>query len=254
MSEAFLVIEDLHVNVDNKPILKGLTLTINKGEIHAIMGPNGSGKSTLSNVLMGHPNYEVVKGKILYNGENLLDLAPDERARKGIFLAFQYPVSIPGIKVFQFLRQMLKARLGDISVREFRKLLRSKLQMLNMKEEFVKRYLNEGFSGGEKKRHEILQMALLEPDLAILDETDSGLDIDALKIVCEGVQVIANENPDMGTLIITHYQRMLNYVEPHFVHVLFEGRIVKTGDKELAKELEQTGYEEIEKSLLEPVA
>lgn len=254
-NDACLIIKDLHANVGDKPILKGVNLTIGAGEKHALMGPNGSGKSTLSNVLMGHPNYTITSGEVIFRGENLLELAPDERARKGLFLAFQYPVSIPGVKVFQFLRNMLQSRRGtDVSVRDFRKLLKEKMSLLNMREEFVKRYLNEGFSGGEKKRHEILQMALLEPALALLDETDSGLDIDALKTVCESINAVAETNPDMGLLIITHYQRMLNYIQPDFVHILFEGRIVKSGGKELALELEANGYEMIEKQFRQPVS
>ena len=248
MSEqACIVIRDLHVEVDHKEILKGVNLTINPGEKHALMGPNGSGKSTLSNALMGHPNYTITRGEVTFKGQNLLEMAPDERARQGLFLAFQYPTVIPGVKVFQFLRNMLKARLGrDVPVREFRQLLKEKMSLLEMREEFVRRYLNEGFSGGEKKRHEILQMALLEPSLALLDETDSGLDIDALRIVCEGINAVAEANKDMGILIITHYQRMLDYITPDYVHILFEGRIVKSGSKELAMELEAHGYEMIE--------
>ncbi len=249
-----LVIRDLHVSVANKEIIKGVNLTINPGEKHALMGPNGSGKSTLSQALMGHPNYTITKGEVLFQGQNLLELSPDERARQGLFLAFQYPMVIPGVKVFQFLRNIMKARRGaPISVRDFRKELNEKMSLLDMKEEFVKRYLNDGFSGGEKKRHEILQMALLEPSLALLDETDSGLDIDALRIVCEGINKVAEQNKEMGLLIITHYQRMLDYIEPDFVHVLFEGKIVKSGDKQLAKDLEAEGYEQIEQEFRQPV-
>lgn len=246
-----LNIRDLHVSVGGKEILKGVNLIIHPGEIHAVMGPNGSGKSTLSNALMGHPNYEITQGEVLFQGQNLLEMTVNERAKQGLFLAFQYPVVIPGVKVFQFLRNMLKAKRGDISVKDFRKLLREKLALLSMKEEFVQRYLNDGFSGGEKKRHEILQMALLEPSMAILDETDSGLDIDALRIVCEGINQIHHAN--MGILIITHYQRMLNYIQPDFVHVFYQGRIVKSGGKELALELEENGYEMIEQKLLASV-
>ncbi len=243
-----IIIRDLHVSVADKPILKGVNLTINPGEKHAIMGPNGSGKSTLSNALMGSPNYTITQGEVIFQGKNLLDMSPDERSREGLFLAFQYPMVIPGVKVFQFLRNMMQARRGEkISVREFRKVLKEKMSLLDMREEFVKRYLNEGFSGGEKKRHEVLQMALLEPTLAILDETDSGLDIDALRIVCEGINKVAEEQTDMGLLIITHYQRMLNYIQPDHVHVMFEGRIVKSGDKNLALELEEKGYDAIER-------
>ena len=254
MSQPSLIIRDLHVTVGEKEILKGVNLTVNAGEKHALMGPNGSGNSTLSNALMGHPNYNITHGEVLFQGQNLLEMAPDERARAGMFLAFQYPMVIPGVKVFQFLRNMLQARRGaDIPVREFRKILKDKMQLLEMKEEFVKRYLNEGFSGGEKKRHEILQMALLEPSLAILDETDSGLDVDALRIVCEGINAVAAQQPDMGVLIITHYQRMLNYITPDFVHVLFEGRIVKSGDKNLALQIEAEGYDAIEREVLASV-
>lgn len=254
MSQPSLIIRDLHVTVGEKEILKGVNLSVNAGEKHALMGPNGSGKSTLSNALMGHPNYTITQGEVLFQGQNLLEMAPDERARAGMFLAFQYPMVIPGVKVFQFLRNMLQARRGaDIPVREFRKILKDKMQLLEMKEEFVKRYLNEGFSGGEKKRHEILQMALLEPSLAILDETDSGLDVDALRIVCEGINAVAAQQPDMGVLIITHYQRMLNYITPDFVHVLFEGRIVKSGDKNLALQIEAEGYDAIEREVLASV-
>lgn len=253
-AQASLIIRDLHVAVDNKTILKGVNLTINPGEKHALMGPNGSGKSTLSYALMGHPNYRITQGEVLFKGQNLLEMAPDERAREGMFLAFQYPMVIPGVKVFQFLRNMLRARLGgELSVRDFRKTLKAKMEMLEMREEFVKRYLNEGFSGGEKKRHEILQMALLEPTLAILDETDSGLDIDALRIVCDGINKVADANSDMGILIITHYQRMLNYITPDYIHILFDGRIVKSGSKELALELEAHGYEAIEREFRQPV-
>ncbi|MBF2052669.1 MAG: Fe-S cluster assembly ATPase SufC [Candidatus Sericytochromatia bacterium] len=254
MSQPSLIIRDLHVTVGEKAILKGVNLTVNPGEKHALMGPNGSGKSTLSNALMGHPNYNITHGEVLFQGQNLLEMAPDERARAGMFLAFQYPMVIPGVKVFQFLRNMLQARRGaDVPVREFRKILKDKMQLLEMKEEFVKRYLNEGFSGGEKKRHEILQMALLEPSLAILDETDSGLDVDALRIVCEGINAVSAQQPDMGVLIITHYQRMLNYITPDFVHVLFEGRIVKSGDKNLALQIEAEGYDAIEREVLASV-
>lgn len=248
-----LIIRDLHVSVAGKPILKGVNLTINPGEKHAIMGPNGSGKSTLSNALMGNPNYEITQGEVIFQGQNLLDMSPDERAREGLFLAFQYPMVIPGVKVFQFLRNMLEARRGEkVTVRDFRKVLKEKMGRLSMREEFVKRYLNEGFSGGEKKRHEVLQMALLEPSLAILDEIDSGLDIDALRIVCEGINKVAEEQSDMGLLIITHYQRMLDYIQPDHVHVMFDGRLVKSGDKSLALQLEAEGYDEIEKTFREP--
>ncbi len=242
-----LVIKNLHVNVEGKPILKGVDLTVHKGKIHALMGPNGSGKSTLAYTLMGHPKYEVTEGEILFKGVNLLDLDPDERARMGVFLAFQYPVAIPGVSVANFLRSAINARRlsGNggkaISVPEFRKLLMEKMKLLEMDPSFAGRYLNEGFSGGEKKRAEILQLAVLQPEIAILDETDSGLDIDALRIVASGVKAVAG--PDMGILIITHYQRILNYIEPDYVHVMLNGRIVLSGGDDLAHELEQRGYD-----------
>jgi len=244
---ADLVIKNLHVNVEGKPILKGVDLTVHKGKIHALMGPNGSGKSTLAYTLMGHPKYEVTEGEILFKGVNLLDLEPDERARMGLFLAFQYPVAIPGVSVANFLRSAINARRlsGNggkaISVPEFRKLLKEKMKLLEMDPSFAGRYLNEGFSGGEKKRAEILQLAVLQPEIAILDETDSGLDIDALRIVANGVKAVAG--PDMGVLIITHYQRILNYIEPDYVHVMLDGRIVLSGEDDLAHELEQRGYD-----------
>jgi len=242
-----LGIRNLSVAVEGKPILKGLSLTVNKGEIHALMGPNGSGKSTLANVLMGNPKYEVTDGTILYNGEDVLELSPDERARKGIFLAFQYPTAIPGVSVANFLRNALNIRrkeLGDekpIPMKDFRALMKEKMKLLRMDESFAGRYLNDGFAGGEKKRAEILQMAVLRPEIAILDETDSGLDIDALRIVSEGVNALTG--PDLGVLLITHYQRILNYIKPHFVHVLVDGRIVKSGGPDLALELEKQGYD-----------
>ena len=237
-----LEVRDLHVNVEGKPILKGLSLKIEKGETHAIMGPNGSGKSTFSNVLMGHPGYAITQGSILMEGEDITALAVHERAKKGMFLAFQYPIAIPGVTVANFLRTALKAVLGDEkqAVKTFRKLLREKMEMLKMDPAFATRYVNDGFSGGEKKRLEILQMAVLGPKLAILDETDSGLDIDALRVVAEGVNKFAG--PDMGVLIITHYQRILHMVRPDSVHVMFEGRIVKEGGPELVTVLEEKGY------------
>jgi Fe-S cluster assembly ATP-binding protein len=236
------VIEGLHASVEGKPILKGVNLTINRGEVHALMGPNGSGKSTLANAIMGHPGYAVTKGRVLFNGEELLGLSPDKRARKGLFLAFQYPTGIPGVVMGNFLRAALKARRGeDVPVREFRKLLDETLDLLKMDPAFARRYVNEGFSGGEKKRAEVLQMAMLRPEMAVLDETDSGLDIDALRTVAEGIEAL--RGPDVGMLLITHYQRLLNYVKPDIVHVLFDGRIVKTGGPELALELEKQGYE-----------
>jgi Fe-S cluster assembly ATP-binding protein len=242
MSEPLFAIEDLHVNVEGKEILKGVNLSINRGEVHALMGPNGSGKSTLANALMGHPRYQVTQGRVLLNGEDILPLSADKRARRGMFLAFQYPLEIPGVKVRHFLRMAVKAaRAQEPSVTEFRKQLFDKMAMLEMDRSFAERYLNEGFSGGEKKRNEILQLAMLEPAIAILDETDSGLDIDALRIVSGGINKLAG--PDRAMLLITHYQRILSYVEPHFVHVLFDGRVVRSGGKELALELEAKGYD-----------
>jgi Fe-S cluster assembly ATP-binding protein len=242
MSTSLFAIEDLHVNVEGKEILKGVNLVINRGEVHALMGPNGSGKSTLANALMGHPRYQVTKGRVLLNGEDVLPLSADQRARRGMFLAFQYPLEIPGVKVRHFLRTAVKAtKAQESSVTEFRKQLFDKMALLEMDRSFAERYLNEGFSGGEKKRNEILQMAMLEPAMAILDETDSGLDIDALRIVAGGINKLAG--PDRGMLLITHYQRILSYVEPQFVHVLFDGRVVRSGGKELALELEAKGYD-----------
>ena len=242
MSSPLFAIEDLHVNVEGKEILKGVNLVVNRGEVHALMGPNGSGKSTLANALMGHPRYQVTKGRVLMNGEDILPLSADQRARRGMFLAFQYPLEIPGVKVRHFLRTAVKAtKAQEPSVTEFRKQLFDKMALLEMDRSFAERYLNEGFSGGEKKRNEILQMAMLEPAMAILDETDSGLDIDALRIVAGGINKLAG--PDRGMLLITHYQRILSYVEPHFVHVLFDGRVVRSGGKELALELEAKGYD-----------
>ena len=242
MSTPLFAIEDLHVSIDGKEILKGVNLTVNRGEVHALMGPNGSGKSTLANALMGHPRYQVTQGRVLLNGEDVLPLSADKRARRGMFLAFQYPLEIPGVKVRHFLRRAVKATKDqELSVTEFRKQLFDRMALLEMDRSFAERYLNEGFSGGEKKRNEILQMAMLEPAIAILDETDSGLDIDALRIVAGGINKLAG--PDRAMLLITHYQRILNYVEPHFVHVLFDGRVVRSGGKELAHELEAKGYD-----------
>jgi Fe-S cluster assembly ATP-binding protein len=243
-------IRDLHTSVEGKKILNGVSLRINAGELHAIMGPNGSGKSTLSYTAMGHPKYKVESGDILFKGESLLSLKPNERSIKGLFLAFQYPVAVPGVSVVNFLRAAMKAARGrDVPVKELRKELKEKMKWLQMDSSFATRYLNEGFSGGEKKRLEILQMALLEPSMAILDETDSGLDIDALKIVSDGINRVAT--PDRGMLLITHYQRLLNYVKPHFVHVLMKGQIVRSGGPELALELEAKGYEGMEQAVLE---
>jgi len=240
-----LEIADLHASIKGTEILKGLSLTVNKGEIHAIMGPNGSGKSTLANVLMGNPAYELTGGEIRFEGQRLNDLAADERARLGLFLAFQYPVAIPGVTMVNFLRQALNARRGEeVPIREFRETLFGKMALLKMDQEFARRYVNDGFSGGEKKRAEMLQMAMLQPKMAVLDETDSGLDIDALRTVAEGVNALMN--PEMGLLLITHYQRLLNYIRPQFVHVLVDGRIVRSGGPELAEQLEASGYEQFE--------
>ncbi len=246
MSE--LVISNLHVNVEGQEILKGVSLTVKKGQVHAMMGPNGSGKSTLAYALMGHPSYEITSGEVQYQGQDLLALEPDERARSGLFLAFQYPVSIPGVTVANFLRTAINARRKaedpedkGIPIPEFRKLLKSKLELLKMDNAFAGRYLNEGFSGGEKKRAEVLQMATLQPEIAIMDETDSGLDIDALRIVSEGVNTL--RGPELGVLVITHYQRILNYIQPDVVHIMLDGRIVETGGPELALRLEEHGYD-----------
>jgi len=242
MSQPLFVIEDLHVSVEGNEILKGVNLTVERGEVHALMGPNGSGKSTLAHTLMGHPRFQVTQGRVLLKGKDILSLPTDERARRGMFLAFQYPVEIPGVKVRHFLRMAVKASKGEEpSVTEFRKQLFEKMALLEMDRSFSERYVNEGFSGGEKKRNEILQLAMLEPEMAVLDETDSGLDIDALRSVANGMNKLAG--PHMGMLLITHYQRILNYVDPHFVHVLFGGRIVRSGGIELAQELEAKGYD-----------
>src|SRR5215204_222294 len=259
-------IENLHVSIEDKEILKGVNLTVNKGEIHALMGPNGSGKSTLAYVIAGHPSYEVTEGSIRYNGEDILEMEADERARKGIFLAFQYPTVIPGVSMASFLRMAVTntrtSREADIEAnggtaqkftpREFRRLMKEKMALLKMDDSFATRYLNEGFSGGEKKRAEILQMALLEPTMAVLDETDSGLDIDALRVVSDGVNALAG--PEMGVLLITHYQRLLNYIKPHFVHIMMDGRIVQEGGPELAHELEALGYEKLRAQVMEAAA
>lgn len=247
-----LEVKNLHASIADKPILRGLNLTIEEGEVHALMGPNGSGKSTLSNVLMGHPAYEVTEGEIWFRGENITEREPDERARAGIFLAFQYPTSIPGVSMGNFLLASVKAVRGaeNVQLLKFRKELNAKMQELGIAKEFAKRYVNEGFSGGEKKRCEILQMALLQPRLALLDETDSGLDIDALKVVAEGVN--RQMNPEMGALVITHYQRLLNYIKPHRVHVIVAGRIVESGGPEVALRLEENGYDELLKAHNQP--
>ncbi len=237
-----LEIQNLHVRVEDKEILKGVDLKVSKGETHALMGPNGSGKSTLANTIMGNPNYVVTEGKILFNGEDLTEAAPDERARSGLFLAFQYPATIPGVSVANFLRTAVNAgRDEPLRVMDFGKLLRKNMELLKIDPAFNKRYLNEGFSGGEKKRAEILQMAMLEPQIAVLDETDSGLDIDALRIVSEGVNAL--RGPEAGFLVITHYTRILRYVLPDFVHIMLNGRIVREGGSELADDLEEKGYD-----------
>ena len=242
-----LQIENLHVAVEGKAILKGLDLTVGKGEIHAIMGPNGSGKSTLANALLGHPKYEITEGRILFKGEDIAEWSADERGRRGLFLAFQYPTAIPGVSVANFLRMALQARRKEMGEekpmppKEFRALVKEKMALLRMDDSFAGRYINDGFSGGEKKRAEILQMAVLRPEIAVLDETDSGLDIDALRVVAEGVNALSG--PELGVLLITHYQRILNYIKPHFVHVLVDGKIVKSGGAELAHELEAQGYD-----------
>lgn len=248
-----LVIRNLHANIadSDMEILKGIDLEMSKGEIHAIMGPNGSGKSTLSHVLMGHPGYEVTEGEVIFEGVNLLDMAADERSRAGLFLSFQYPFAVPGVTVANFIRMAVNAhRKGGpdgadnpVRIPEFRKQLMEAMEMLEIDKSMASRSLNDGFSGGEKKRFEVLQMAMLKPRLAILDETDSGLDIDALRIVSGGINALMG--PDMGTLIITHYQRILDYVQPDRIHVLVDGRIVRSGGAELAKELETTGYAEM---------
>jgi Fe-S cluster assembly ATP-binding protein len=237
-----LVVDDLHASVEGNEILKGVDLTVAPGETHAIMGPNGSGKSTLANVLLGHPGYEVTSGRVHYKGEDITELTPEKRGQAGMFLGFQYPEEIPGVSVVNFLRTALSNRTGtDFTVLELRLKVMDALEDLEMDPAFADRYLNEGFSGGERKRNEILQMAVLEPELAILDETDSGLDIDALKIVAEGVEGLRND--ERGIVIITHYQRMLDYITPDVVHVMLDGRIVETGGPELADEIEDTGYD-----------
>ena len=246
MSQTILSIRNLTANVDGTPILKGIDLEIKAGEVHGIMGRNGSGKSTLSKIIAGHPDYEVTGGEIIYQGENILDLEPNERANKGIFLAFQYPVAIPGVSNLDFLRVAYNAKrkyLGEeeIDTFDFEDLVEEKLEVVKMNPSFLARSLNEGFSGGEKKRNEILQMAILDPTLTILDEIDSGLDIDALKIVADGVNQL--KTPDKGYLVITHYQRLLDYIEPDFVHVIQAGKIITSGGKELALELESRGYD-----------
>jgi len=237
-------VEDLHVSVAGTEILRGVDLSVLAGEVHALMGPNGSGKSTLANTLLGNPDYEVTRGRILFRGDDVTAWPTDVRAKAGMFLAFQYPEEIPGVSVVQFLRQALSARKGvDLSVLELRLAIMEWMKRLDMDPSFGDRYLNEGFSGGEKKRNEILQMAILEPDVAILDETDSGLDVDALKVVARGVQEVRTDRPELGVLLITHYQRILRYLEPDAVHVLVDGRVVESGGPELAQRLEKEGFE-----------
>lgn len=246
MSE--LNIHDLHVSVEGNQILKGVNLIVNQGEVHALMGPNGTGKSTLAYTLMGHPNFEVSKGEAWFKGQNILELNPDERAHLGLFLAFQYPVSIPGVSMANFLRTAINAqrKANDpedkgIPIPEFRKMLKERMDLLEMDHSFAGRYLNEGFSGGEKKRAEVLQMATLKPEIALMDETDSGLDIDALRIVAEGVNAL--KSPEFGVLVITHYQRILNYIKPDYVHIMLDGQVAETGGAELAIQLEDQGYD-----------
>ena len=247
-----LEIRDLHATVEGKEILRGINLRVNKGEVHAIMGPNGSGKSTLAKILAGHPAYEVTKGEVLFEGRNLLELEPDERAREGVFLAFQYPVEVPGVSNAQFLRLAYNEKRKhhgeeELDPLEFKDLLTERAKIVEMDAGLMSRSVNEGFSGGEKKRNEILQMAVLEPKLAVLDETDSGLDIDALRIVADGVNRL--RTPDNAVVLVTHYQRLLNYIVPDYVHVLYRGRIVRSGGKELALELEEKGYDWIKEAV-----
>ncbi|NKB23623.1 MAG: Fe-S cluster assembly ATPase SufC [Kiritimatiellae bacterium] len=244
MSEkVYFEIRNLHADVEGSPILKGVDLKINKGEIHAMMGPNGSGKSTLSNVIMGHPSYEVTEGEILFGGQNMVELAPEERAQSGLFLAFQYPVAVPGVTTAKFLKSAFDAVHGEQNIKAiaFLKELRANMKYLGVREEFINRYMNDGFSGGEKKRMEILQMLTLQPQMAIMDETDSGLDIDALKVVSKGVNKLVS--PAFSLLVITHYERILNYIKPDHLHILMDGKIVFTGGSETVKKLEEKGYD-----------
>ena len=244
VTEPLFHVNALHAAADGHEILRGIDLTVNAGEVHAIMGPNGSGKSTLANTLLGNPDYELTGGTVMFQGEDITFWDPEARGKAGIFLGFQYPEEIPGVPVLQFLRQALSARRGlDLSVLELRMAILGWMKRLEMDPSFMDRYLNEGFSGGEKKRNEVLQMAILEPELAILDETDSGLDIDALRIVAKGVQEVRKERPQLGVVLITHYQRILDEIQPDFVHILVEGRIVDSGGPELARRLENEGYE-----------
>ena len=243
-----LIIRDLHVRAEGREILKGINLSVQPGKVHAIMGPNGSGKSTLAYSLMGHPGYEVTEGEILVDGVNVVEMSPDERAKHGLFLAFQYPHTVPGVTMANFLRTAVNGiHQQPVPAKEFRQQMREKMKLLRMNEEFAGRYVNEGFSGGEKKRAEILQMAMIQPKYAVLDETDSGLDIDALRIVADGVNALLG--PQMGVLVITHYQRLLNYITPDFVHVLVGGKMVREGGPDLALELERAGYEQFESEL-----
>jgi Fe-S cluster assembly ATP-binding protein len=245
-----LEIKDLHISIGEKPIVKGVSLTINTGEVHAIMGPNGTGKSTLSKAIAGHPDYAITSGDVLIDGRSILEMEPDERARAGIFLAFQYPSEVPGVSIANFLRAALQARLPEgenIDATAYYKKLYEKMDLLKIDRKFTSRAVNEGFSGGEKKRCEILQMAMLQPTFALMDETDSGLDIDALRIVADGVNKLRGET--LGVLLITHYQRLLNYIVPDFVHVMYDGRIVRSGDKGLALELEEKGYDWVKHEL-----
>ncbi|HEX8463394.1 MAG TPA: Fe-S cluster assembly ATPase SufC [Abditibacterium sp.] len=251
-----LEIKNLHANIDGKEILRGINLTVQAGEVHAIMGPNGSGKSTLAAILAGREEYEVTEGEVLFDGKDLLDLAPEERAGEGLFLAFQYPVEIPGVNTQIFLRAAVNAvrkyrGLDELDAMQFLKLVREKTKIVELSDQLLKRSVNEGFSGGEKKRAEIFQMAMLEPKLSILDETDSGLDIDALKIVANGVNTLKSEQN--ATVVITHYQRLLDYIVPDYVHVLYQGRIIQSGGKELALELEKAGYDPIKAQIVEAV-
>src|SRR5919204_1866312 len=241
MVDNTLIIDDLHVNVAGREILRGVDLEVKQGEIHALLGPNGSGKSTLAYTIAGHPKYEVTQGRILWRGEDVLAMSPDERAKQGLFLAFQYPTAIPGVQMVNFLRLAVKNVFGEVSAVEFRRRVRATMAELKMDDSFATPYLNEGFSGGEKKRAEILQMAMLRPKLAILDETDSGLDIDAIKVVSEGINKL--KNPEMGILIVTHYNRFLNSIRPDKVHILVDGKIARSGGQELAEELDRVGYD-----------
>ncbi|KGN98124.1 cysteine desulfurase [Porphyromonas gingivicanis] len=251
MSKKLLEINNLHASINGKEILRGINLSVNEGEIHAIMGPNGSGKSTLSSVLVGHPAFEVTAGEAIFRGENILELSPEERAHRGLFLSFQYPVEIPGVSMANFMRAAINERrkfegLPPMPAAEFLKLMTEKRNVVQLDSKLASRSVNEGFSGGEKKRNEIFQMAMLEPRLSILDETDSGLDIDALRIVAEGVNQL--QSPTTSSIVITHYQRLLEYIKPHFVHVLYQGRIVKSGGPELALDLEERGYDWIKEA------